>query len=170
MEKYIIYKEPLVYSVLIICFLIIFYQDIQKRLIHIVLPITIGVFTVFLNFKKVDFWHQMVWINSFLLLNFLVLIIYYSLKNKRLVNIFKSQIGIGDLLIFIAVSPLFNYSNYLLFFITSLLFSLVLFFFFKNRYKNGQTIPLAGYLSIFLIGVLTYSYMAGKNLFDSYLI
>lgn len=76
--------------------------------------------------------------------------IYQTIKNKQLENPIDTSIGLGDILFFIAITPLFQIHNYIVFFISGLLISILLFVATKNLRKQ-PTIPLAGYLSLFLI-------------------
>lgn len=89
----------------------------------------------------------------FLVINIFGLILYYSLKNKSFVNPIDSFIGFGDILFFLAITPLFNFKPFILFFIIGLIFSLMLFGV-LNAFKKTETVPLAGYFAIFLIGNL----------------
>src|SRR5690606_5097641 len=99
----------------------------------------------------------------FLTINFVVITIYFSIKNSALINPFKSYIGLGDLLFLLAVVPFFSFRNYLLFFVTGMIFSLILYSLFKKKYL-AKTIPLAGYLSIYLIGLITFNLFIQHNL------
>jgi len=80
--------------------------------------------------------------------------VYFSIKNKGWVNPFQNMIGIGDLLFLVALVPFFTSRNYILFFVMGMIFSLILYGVIKSIYRIENTIPLAGYLSIFMIGVL----------------
>jgi hypothetical protein len=92
---------------------------------------------------------------------FLVLIAYMSIKNKAFLNPFKNYFGMGDLLFYLAITPFFLLSNYVLFFIISMIFSIVIFLIFK-KIMHKESIPLAGYASILLILFL------GKDLLFNY--
>ena len=74
--------------------------------------------------------------------------IYLKLKTRRWVNPLNKYIGSGDLWLFIGLTPLFGLEGYLLFTLTSLLLSLVLwsavFIFSKKQFS----IPLVGVVGI----------------------
>lgn len=61
--------------------------------------------------------------------------------------------GLGDLLFYIAITPLFLLHNYVLFFILSLFFAVCMQFGLKKIIKE-QTVPLAGFSSLFLFIIL----------------
>lgn len=131
----------------------ILYQDIKSRLIHVSLPIIIFVSALIINYYSIELNFKMALFNAiFILINIIGLVIYFSVKNKKLINPINKSIGLGDLLFFFALTPLFNVKPFIVFFIFGLLFSLVthLLISILKKDKNA-TIPLAGYLSAFLI-------------------
>jgi len=77
-----------------------------------------------------------------------------SLKNKHFLNPFQNYFGLGDLLFYIAITPLFNLRNYILFFILSMFFAICLQFALEKKMKQN-TVPLAGFSALFLFIVLT---------------
>lgn len=133
------------------------FQDLKHRGIHLlVFPIFLSV-SLFLNFKMNWGWKD-VWISSlFLTIVLIILFIYISLKNKKLVNIFQSHLGFGDVLFLICIIPLFSLRNFILFFIAGMIFSMVMHFLFQ-KFQKHKTIPLAGYLSILVFGLIVYSF------------
>jgi len=143
------------YIVTFLILIIFLFQDLKFRGINwFLFPLLLGI-TLFLNPSQLSpSYTQMLMSILFLTVNLLVLFIYVSLKNKRLINIFKTHFGIGDVLFFIAVIPLFSFRNFILFFITGMIVSMVLHLLLKHKQKK-ITIPLAGYLSAYLILILT---------------
>lgn len=106
---------------------------------------------------------------AFIGLLFLSLTLYVSLKEKALTNIFKANFGLGDLLFLIAVSPLFSARNMILYVIFGMIFSLILHLIINGR-NPEKTVPLAGYLSVFLMGIFTSNFFVPFNLFYTDLI
>lgn len=80
--------------------------------------------------------------------NFIGLTAYFSLKNKRLINICNYYLGIGDILFLITLSFLYSPFNFTGFMALSLVFSLVAWIFFRKKMK---TIPLAGLQAAFIL-------------------
>lgn len=150
---------------LIVSFIVVVYQDFTFRRIHVVLPIVIFCLAIAVTLKKDMFSVTNLYYSiSFLVLNFAVITVYFSVKNKKLINPFKSHIGLGDLLFLLAVIPLFIFRTYILFFIFGMFFCLLLFFTFNKKWKH-KTIPLAGCLSLFIIILFGINQISGYNLF-----
>lgn len=78
------------------------------------------------------------------------LVAYMSFKNKVFLNPFQNYFGMGDVLFYLAASPLFMLKEYVLFFIGSLIFALFAQIIFINK-NHEKTVPLAGFASLFLI-------------------
>lgn len=130
---------------------IVFCQDVKKRTIHISLPLSLFILALAINYFSEDLKFGAVLYNIiFVFINILGLIMYFSFKTKALVNPIDSFIGLGDIVFFLALTPLFNLRPFILFFVFGLLFSLLAHWFF-SFFKDTTTIPLAGYLSVFLI-------------------
>jgi hypothetical protein len=92
------------------------------------------------------------------------LIAYVSVKSRAITNIFVHHFGIGDLLFLVAVAPLFAADNFVLFFISGMMFSGLVHFFTGNRI-TAKTIPLAGYLAIYVLLLKACSAMTQADLF-----
>lgn len=134
-----------------LCFLIVFIQDWRYRRIHLVLPIIIFVLSYFAIERKHKSIINIMGFNlAFLLITLSFLIIYMSLKNKKILNPFQNYFGIGDLLFYIAVTPLFLLKNYILFFILSMVFAIVLQIILR-KVISEKTVPLAGFTAVFLL-------------------
>lgn len=92
------------------------------------------------------------------------LFLYVSFKRGKLTNIFKADLGLGDVLFLIAISPLFMDRNYILFFITGMLFSGLVHLLIVSAKKNAK-IPLAGYLALYIIGLKSFEIISNTDLF-----
>jgi hypothetical protein len=73
-----------------------------------------------------------------------------SWKNKGFLNPFEHYFGLGDLMFYLAITPLFLLKNYVIYFIGSMLFSILLQLGLKKRMKH-ETVPLAGFASLLLV-------------------
>jgi len=75
--------------------------------------------------------------------------------NKPFIN---HSLGMGDIVFFYAISLGFTSQDFILYFVLSILFTLVLTLALKmlNRSEN-HTIPLAGYMSVFYAFVILFS-------------
>lgn len=131
----------------------IFWQDNKMRQIHIVLPVVVFL-CAFIFIKSFPFKYTVVFSNLiFLLTTFVTLITYMSIKNKKYVNPFKNYFGLGDLLFYIAISPLFLLKNYIVFFVCSMIFAIVIQYLFK-KYIAQDSVPLAGLSAALLIFII----------------
>lgn len=83
-----------------------------------------------------------------------------SLKNKQFLNPFQNYFGLGDLLFYIAIAPLFLLKDYVFFFILSMVFAIGLQLGLKKIIKENS-VPLAGFSSLFLILVIIKDMMFG---------
>ncbi|MFH6996026.1 hypothetical protein [Flavobacterium sp. FlaQc-48] len=143
-----------VYAILLLCLVVVFFQDLKFRQIHIILPIVIFGVSFFLTpLKKYDVLEIVLFNTAFFLITLSILTIYMSLKSKKFLNPFQHYFGLGDLLLYTAITPLFILKNYILFFILSLLFTIILQFGLK-KFTKEETVPLAGFSSLFLLIIL----------------
>jgi hypothetical protein len=143
--------------------LLLFYQDLRNRHVHVFLfPPLFGLL----------FWYKEAWLYSidllfnigFVLLVMLLLSVYVSLKNKEITNPFKNYFGLGDLLFLVAITPISKINSFMFIFIAGTLFVLVTHLI-VNSFIPSETIPYAGYFSIFLIALLLLPTNTFKILF-----
>ena len=143
--------------------LLIFIQDIKHHAIHIALPIVLIVLgSIKYNWQGWAIAH-LVSSLFFLIMVLLGLILYVSIKFKKPTNPFDTLIGWGDILFFIAVIPLFHLTTYMLYFISGLLIAAIIHIALGK--KKEQQLPLAGYLSIYLIGLQLINMFLSVELF-----
>lgn len=131
-------------------------QDLKYRGIHIVLFPIILLLTLYSNYRMDLGWVDLLLSLTFLTVTIGILFLYIGLKESKMVNIFKKYLGIGDVLFFMAILPIFSFRNYILFFITGMILSMILHLL-LNRFQKHTTIPLAGYLSVYTIVLMGYS-------------
>jgi hypothetical protein len=100
-----------------------------------------------------------------IIVHFLILTAYFSLKEKRVIDLKKNYLGKGDIVFLISISFLLSPVNFVLFFFTSLIFSLlttlIVRLFIPDKFI---TIPLAGLQSLFLIFVLAAVLFSNKKI------
>jgi Flp pilus assembly protein protease CpaA len=144
--------------ILLLCLALVFIQDWKFRKIHVVLPLVIFIVSFLLiPVKKQELAEIAIYNSVFFLITLGFLTLYMSLKSKQFLNPFLHYFGLGDLLFYIAVSPLFLLKNYVLFFILSLVFAIIMQFGLKKIIKEN-TVPLAGFTALFLFIVLMKDY------------
>lgn len=141
-----------------VCLAGMLYQDLKYRKVHVVLPLCIFITCSYLTIEAVGPGQtiRIFILNSiFLVVTLVFLIIYMSIKSGYVSNPFQNYFGLGDLLFYLSVTPLFLLYNYVLFFIFSLVFTLALYYAIKRMMKQ-ESIPLAGMASLFLIVVISF--------------
>ena len=148
---------------LIIILLFITIQDIKHRAIHSVLPVVLFIMALTRFIYLEHNINELLMTVGFLFLVMLGLFLYFSIKSKKIINPINSVIGIGDIVFFIAIIPLFFSTTYILFFITGMFFSIACHLIFNKR--KELHVPLAGYLSIYLLIFITINTLTTKELF-----
>lgn len=101
---------------------------------------------------------------SMVLIVFAGAFIYSRYKIK--VSFFKEAIGLGDLFFFLGLTVAFPSETFLVLLVFSMVFSLLIHAVISKKPNQFQTVPLAGYASLFLICVYLSNW-AGlyKNLY-----
>jgi len=152
----------LILLLIIFVLIIISIQDIKSRLISVyaVLFLTILSFLYwFLNSKNLSF---LIYSIGFLFLNLISLKAYTIITKKEKTEDLIYGLGLGDILFFIVIIPLFSTFNYILYFISGLIVSIIIHGI-VSFFNKEKLIPLAGYLSVYLILFLTFIYLTDKN-------
>ncbi len=130
-------------------FLLIFFQDMRERQVHWFLIPIIGILSgiLFYNETLPELFLASFGLNlCFVAILLLVVFLYSKLKLKT--NILNA-IGIGDILLFLALSVSFSTISFVILFLGALIFSLLLHWFSTSDSRSSITVPLAGYMSLF---------------------
>lgn len=145
---------------LVLLFLIVF-QDIKYRAISwVVLPVIVFLFAyrqgsmlgvnVLLSNTGINF--------SFVVLQYGLLSLYFSIKNKHLVNIIDQYIGLGDVLFFVVLCFAFSPVNYIAFYFGTTIFTLIAVLAYNVfSKKSSAQIPLAGIQSAWMAVLLMFN-------------
>lgn len=134
----------------------IFIQDLKSRAVYwILFPLLFACLFILklIEHNTVNQIFESAGINLvFLGVQMLAVSAYFSIKNKRWVKITTALLGWGDVLLLLCLTVCFSVLNYLLFYVMSLLLSLMTWMILKavNLVKS-QHIPLAGFQSIVLV-------------------
>ncbi len=150
------------YIILSIIMFVVFIQDIKYRAIHYSLLILIVIVNFVLWFNYSKDYKTLMFNLFFLITTLLGLKIYITITKKEKVKGMYLGLGLGDLLFFLTVIPLFNIYNYIFFFITGMIFSLIMHLFFKKT-SNNNLIPLAGYLALYIIILEGFMFLSGND-------
>jgi hypothetical protein len=135
--------------------LMIFLEDIRSRRVHLILfPILASCLIIIGLWRRIDLEDllQSAWINLlFLSLILLALTAWFSLKERRLINITRQLLGWGDILFLLCIALYFSILNYIFFYMMSLI-AVVIFWSLWRLFskKDNQHIPLAGMQALIL--------------------
>ncbi|MDA8956454.1 hypothetical protein N9H19_02425 [Flavobacteriales bacterium] len=155
---------------LIISLLIIFFQDLKDRSVSLIIFPVLFIIVSYLSIMESDVstWLIQTGINSvFLLFQLAVIKLYFKRKYDCNTAFFDYYIGWGDIIFLFVLGSAFNFIQLLLFMLYSMALALAIYF--PLIYlKKTQTIPLAGFMSLCWILVLSANYL-GFNLLKFWL-
>lgn len=148
----------------VIILLLVCIEDMRYRAVH---WFWFPLLTVILLISKLADSSNSVYMNmllpaafniSFILIQFLLVTIYFSIKNNRLINITNGLLGWGDICFIASISFYLSPINFVLFYIVSLIIILIgwLLYSFFNQNKQ-QRIPLAGLQAVLFVFILLTS-------------
>ena len=147
-----------------ISFLLIFFQDNKNREVYWFLFPLVAVFCgilFYVNTLFVLFLNALVLNCLFVLILIIIIGLYSRLKLKT--SILKT-IGLGDILLFFALTFSFSTIAFIIFFISALIFSLGLHVYRTKNMTQNTTVPLAGYMSLFFLMAYTTHWLGFVNI------
>lgn len=148
---------------------IIIYQDFSARLISWwTIPWVLFIAGYLAVNNPFWQWQFLAFNFVFLVVQILAVSLYFSIKNRVWVNITKSYLGIGDILFFVAICPLFSPVHFCFFFIGTLILTLIMALIYQLTIKKLKTIPLAGAMSICLISYYLGLYFYGTSPYNDW--
>jgi hypothetical protein len=105
---------------------------------------------------------------GFLILQLVLLTVYFSIKGKKLINITVQLFGLGDVLFLFSIAFYLSVLNFLFFYITSLAFILLAWVLVQSfSSSKSKQIPLAGLqailFSVFLSGDWFWLHLNATN-------
>lgn len=143
--------------VLLLSLLILLWQDWNYRRIHIVLPLFVFACSYYLSATILSY-KNILFNIAFFGIVFVFLVLYMSYKAKTFLNPLQHYFGLGDVLFYLAIAPLFYLQNYAVFFILSMLFAIIAHTLTK-KYSTQSTVPLAGFSALLLCLVILLDYL-----------
>ncbi|WP_226294160.1 prepilin peptidase [Aquimarina algicola] len=126
------------------------YQDIKERQVYaFVFLVLIGLlgYIHHQHTLQIHFLYALLINTTVLIIIMAMLYLYTLLRLKR--SFFEEVFGLGDVLFFLALAVGFPTVSFIIILVFALLFSLAIWIFFKKSAKY-PTVPLAGYMSLFL--------------------
>ena len=101
---------------------------------------------------------------ALLAMQFFLLWLWISLRNRRWINVLNTQIGLGDIFLLICIAPAFSPFNFFLFYTLGALAAIVIHLTMTMiDEKTQDRIPLAGILGIPLILMCVVRIIAPQN-------
>ncbi|MCB2196739.1 MAG: hypothetical protein KQH79_12825 [Bacteroidetes bacterium] len=159
---------------LLIILAFIVYQDFRfKAVSWIFFPVgfVLGIVVALLEVNLHNLLINSATILLFLIFQLAIIMLFTRLKYKKTKNVFNSVFGLGDILFLTMIVPFFSPINFLLYFILSLIFTLVTFILFsKTRVLKSPRVPLAGLQSMFLIIVIISQIICKFSFYNDFLI
>jgi hypothetical protein len=100
-------------------------------------------------------WQSAAFNVSFFLGQLILITIYFSIKNKKLINITGELLGLGDVLFILSIAFYLSVFNFLFFYIASLIAVLAFWLLWQSvSTKKHKHIPLAGLQALLFTGFL----------------
>lgn len=137
---------------LVICLLLMVWQDWKYRKIHVLLPLLLFGLMVFQTWEIFNY-KTLAFNIVFFCLIFTFLVLYMSIKAKQFLNPFEHYFGLGDVMFYLAVTPFFMLREYAIYFIASMVFAIIMQTLFAKKTKE-ETVPLAGFSSLLLVMII----------------
>ena len=137
----------------------IFFQDVKERLVSWFLFPLLGIFLALIFYDTVATGHFFLLsvVTNSALVTLIILILYVYAKfilKKKFIN---HSFGMGDLLFFYAMAVGFPSLTFIVLFTGGIFFSLLLFLALKKN-RAMTTVPLAGYMALYLAIILAGSF------------
>jgi len=141
--------------ILVITLLLLFYQDVKHRAVWFFLPPLFLLLGTYLFYSNAEPYFYLYCISINLIVVTAVLAIMYIVSKYLLKkNFFKEAFGVADFIIFYGLALSFPTISFFTFFVFSAISSIGLYLYLKHSNSSKAiTAPLAGSISIFLIGV-----------------
>lgn len=135
----------------IVILLSILYQDFRYREIWWFTPPLLLIGGFIYNRENLNWEHFGF---NFLFISILIsfLVVYVRIRFKS-TNLFRDYFGLGDVLVLLAITPLFGFPFFIYFFTASTIVSL-LGYLLASLFKTQKSIPYAGYISLCTLAFL----------------
>ena len=93
----------------------------------------------------------------FIAFQLFILTVYFTIKNRKFINIGKNYLGLGDILFFVVLAASFSFLNFVFIYILSLFGIAIIYMLYRIIKKNAaEKIPLAGGMAIVMISCLLF--------------
>ncbi|OFY93720.1 MAG: hypothetical protein A3K10_17265 [Bacteroidetes bacterium RIFCSPLOWO2_12_FULL_31_6] len=147
--------DTILFIILVLVLAVVVFQDFKSKAISwFLIPILIIGFVI-KGLLKIDTEELTTYfgINFFIvLINLIGVTFLVSLKERKVINILKTHLGLGDVLFFLVLTLAFSPINFVVFYLGSILLTTIIYgsIILFNK-KKKTLIPLAGAMSLLLI-------------------
>lgn len=150
--------DTILVIILVLVLAVVVFQDFKSKAISwFLIPLLIIGFAV-KAVLKIDTEELIIYFGiNFLtvLINLIGVTLMVSIKEKKITNILKTHLGLGDVLFFLVLTLAFSPINFVVFYLGSMLLTTLIYAGIIHFNKNKKTlIPLAGAMSLLLIVTL----------------
>lgn len=141
---------------MVMSLLLILIQDLKSRAVYwIIFPlllVALLLLRLLQQFYILEILHDALINIGFLMLQLLIITLYFSVKTRKRATVIGEMLGWGDILFLIVIAFYLSALNFLFFYIVSLVGSLLLWLLWRlfSSEKNPH-IPLAGFQSLIFI-------------------
>jgi hypothetical protein len=160
----------LVKVAVLLCLLLIAWQDFKWRAVSWIWIVLAFIGFVFIAIQQIDVKLEIKYLlinNSFISIQLIILTLYMSLKNKKIINIVNQYLGLGDILFFVVMAAAFSPIHFILFYLASTVITLLGYVIYKLVKKTNAEIPLAGSMATLLsILMLLNFYFENINFYN----
>lgn len=140
------------------------FDDYRKREIHVLWLFLFAILVIagcFLQKDCIIVLSNMFYNTLVLSLLLTSIIIWLSVRKREFVNPFIEHLGWGDIIFLMALTPVFNSRNYLIYLIASSIFSIIYWVVYnelkRNRNNRDSAIPLVTTASITYVAYLIFN-------------
>lgn len=143
---------------------LITYQDFRYRAISwLTIPLLFAAFAAdFILTADFRLFMQAFFFNiGFIIFQLFAVTAYFSLKHRAFTNIVSKYIGWGDILFFAVAAAAFSPANFIVFYLSGIIFSLLTALVFRMLKRTLQAeIPLAGVMALLLLLCYSFSHFS----------
>ncbi|MEM1323272.1 MAG: hypothetical protein AAGG75_23605 [Bacteroidota bacterium] len=148
----------LLLSAIVVLLLLLAYQDLRHRAVQLSLLIVLSIGIIAYSYWQLPLQSLILHggVNlGFLLVQFVLISLYFSIKEGRLLNIADKYLGWGDIVFLLPVCLLFSPFNFILYYLLAIILTLLTFLIWQQFIEGTKaTIPLVSGMAIVLIAAL----------------
>lgn len=134
------------------------FQDLKDRMVMWIIFPVIGLLLFVLHLINSHWEVGLIYIlTNILIISGVLLLLYLYTKHILKQKFLNVSFGLGDILFLYALALGFPTITFIIVLVGSIFFSLIAFLLLK-RYKEMSTVPLAGLMGLFLIGLVLFSF------------